>query len=98
MSKETHTDYETFMQIRAEILCPIADSGLDVVTLRSLHESKLVYLNQLRVQCFHSLNTPAPKDLYSMSDYQLIMQAIHSTKKQLRELMLGAISSALNMI
>lgn len=92
--KDRSTDYETYREIMGELLRPIDGRGLDVDTLKRLHESKLVYLENLRVKCFYELNA-GKGGHFTMDDYNLILQAFGETNRQLRELILLAISSNL---
>lgn len=94
MSKDRATDYETYREIMGELLRPIEASGLDVETLKRLYESKLVYLENLRVRCFVELNGPNPGH-FKMDDYRLILEAVNQTNKHLRDLILLAINSNL---
>ena len=46
------TDYETYKEIMDELKNPIIAKGLDPDLLIRLHESKVIYLDNLRVRCF----------------------------------------------
>lgn len=94
MRNHRSTDYATYREIMGELLRPIEASGLDVDTLKRLYESKLVYLQNLRVNCFCELNAEAPGH-FTMDDYKLILRAIEETGKHIRDLMLLAITSKL---
>jgi hypothetical protein len=94
MRKDHATDYETYREIMGELLRPIEASGLDVDTLKRLYESKLVYLENLRVKCFYECNAPEPGH-FTMEDYQLILGALKETQRHLHDLMLLAIMSHL---
>ena len=89
------TDYETYKEIMGELLGPIQAIGLDADTLKRLYESKLVYLENLRVKCFYEINK-AESSFFTVDDYQLILQAVSETNKHLREIVLIAISDNLN--
>lgn len=91
MRNDRCTDYETYREIMGELLRPIEASGLDVDTLKRLYESKLVYLENLRVKCFIEVNA-GKGGHFTMEDYQLILRALGETNKHLRELMLLAIT------
>jgi hypothetical protein len=95
-----NTDYETYREIMGELLRPIAAEGLDVDTLKRLYESKLVYLENLRVKCFIELNggNKEGPSHFKMDDYQLILQAVSETNRHLRELMLVAITNNLRRL
>jgi hypothetical protein len=94
MRNDQSTDFATYREIMGELLRPIEGHGLDVDTLKRLHESKLVYLENLRVRCFVELNCDTPGH-FTMNDYQLILQALAETNRHLRNLILLAISSNL---
>ena len=94
MRKDRATDYETYREIMGELMRPIEAGGLDVETLKRLYESKLVYLENLRIKCFVAINGPTPGH-FTMDDYQLIVRALSETNKHLRDLVLLAITSTL---
>ena len=94
MRKDRSTDYETYSEIMGELPRPIDARGLDVDTLKRLYESKLVYLENLRVKCFVELNGGQPGH-FSMEDYKLILQALAETNRHLRDLILLAITTQL---
>ena len=94
MRKDSATDYETYQEILDELLRPITAEGLDADTLKRLYESKLVYLENLRLKCFMELNGGADSH-FSMEDYQLILDARQRTHKHLRELILLAMNENL---
>lgn len=93
MRNQRSTDYETYREIMGELLRPIEVSGLDVDTLKRLYESKLVYLENLRVKCFLELNGASGH--FTMDDYTLILRAIGETNRHLRDLILVHITSKL---
>lgn len=95
MRKDPSTDYETYREIMGELLRPIEAHGLDVDTLKRLYESKLVYLENLRIKCFKELNRAGASGNFTVSDYQLILKALAETRRHLRDLMLLAISTHL---
>src|SRR5690606_501045 len=90
MKKRASTDYATYREIMGELLRPIDGRGLDVDTLKRLYESKLVYLENLRVKCFREING-VEESPFTLSDYELILDAVHQTGRHLRELILMAI-------
>ena len=94
MVKRSATDYDTYKQIMDELLQPIAQEGLDLDTLRRLYQSKLVYLENLRVKCFREMNGETTSH-FSMDDYQLILKAITETHRHVRDLILLSINSNL---
>lgn len=95
MRAETPTDYETYKEIMDELLRPICSKGLDPDTLKRLYESKLVYLEKLRVKCFQEMNIRGHRGYFSINDYQLILKARNQTHSHLRELILLAVSCSL---
>ena len=94
MGKKSTIDYETYRQIMDELLQPILQEGLDVDTLRRLYQSKLVYLENLRVKCFREMNAPSSSP-FTMTDYQLILKAVNETHRHIRDLILLAINNNL---
>ena len=94
MTKDRSTDYETYREIMGELLRPIDASGLDVDTLKRLYESKLVYLENLRVKCFVAVNSTQPGP-FTVEDYSLILKALAETNRHLKDLILIAINSNL---
>jgi hypothetical protein len=94
MRKDRATDYETYKEIMGELLRPIEASGLDIETLKRLYESKLVYLENLRVTCFMEVNQGGSGH-FTMEDYRLILQALGETNRHLRDLMMVAITTNL---
>jgi len=102
--RSTNTDYETYREIMGELLRPIAGSDLDAETLKRLYESKLVYLENLRIQCFRAINANPPAKPaveaaraatghFTRKDYALILEAVATTRAHLRQVMLVAIRS-----
>lgn len=94
MRKGYSTDYATYREIMGELMRPITGEGLDTDTLKRLYESKLVYLEHLRVKCFFQLNSKL-EGPFTGDDYALIVQALGETRKQVRDLMLIAIQTHL---
>ncbi len=94
MRNNEATDYETYKEIMGDLLGPIQAVGLDADTLKRLYESKLVYLENLRIKCFYEINKNNESH-FSVDDYQLIIQAVSETNKHLREIVLLAISDNL---
>lgn len=94
MRNERSTDYETYREIMGELLRPIEAQGLDVETLKRLYQSKLVYLENLRVKCFCEVNSGAGGH-FTMVDYKLILKAVAETNGHLRSLVLLALSTQL---
>lgn len=94
MKKDLSTDYETYKEIMGDLLRPIEGKGLDIDTLRRLYESKLVYLENLRIKCFLEINGGGA-GYFTIEDYQLILKAVGETNAHLRTVMLGEITSNL---
>lgn len=94
MKHSPPTDYETFKEIIYELLSPIDDEGLDIDTLKSLYESKLVYLENLRIKCFLDINH-GKNASFSQEDYKMILKAINQTNNHLHDLVVMAVSSSL---
>ena len=94
MRKDRSTDYDTYREIMGELIRPIESHGLDVDTLKRLYESKLVYLENLRVRAFLELNSDKSGH-FTMDDYQLIVRASQETHRHLRDLVLLAITTQL---
>lgn len=92
MRKDSATDYETYREIMGELLRPIESHDLDVDTLKRLYESKLVYLENLRVKCFMEVNGQGDGSPFTMEDYRLVLKAQAETNRHLRELILCAIT------
>lgn len=97
MTKKTSTDYETYREIMEDLLKPISSEGLDAETLKRLYESKMVYLENLRIKCFKEVNGNRESH-FSHDDYKLIVRAGVETRKQLRDVVLSAIQLKLSNI
>ena len=97
MTKKPQTDYETYREIMSDLLKPIAADDLDVDTLKRLYESKLVYLENLRVKCFRDMNSGKVTH-YTQDDYRIIVEASVQTRKHLRGVVLNAINARLGNI
>lgn len=89
------TDYATYKEIMGDLLSPIMAEGLDLDTLKRLYESKAVYLENLRLKCFWEINKN-PETHFDTKDYSLILKAIYETRKQLRHLILVAVTAQLD--
>lgn len=94
MRKDRSTDYATYREIMGELLRPIEAEGLDLETLKRLYESKLVYLENLRINCFREINSKKGGH-YTVYDYQLIIKAVSETNRHLRDLILLAMTTKL---
>lgn len=94
MRKASSTDFETYKEIMGELMQPISAQGLEPDTLKRLYESKLVYLENLRVKCFYEVNGKG-KTFFTIDDYNLILLALQETRRHLRDLILIVISNNL---
>jgi hypothetical protein len=97
MTKKPQTDYETYREIMDDLLKPIVSDGLDVDTVKRLYESKMVYLENLRVKCFKDINSGKATH-FTQNDYRLIVEAAVQTRTYLRSVVLGAINTRLDNI
>ena len=95
MSEPLATDYETYREIMGELLKPIMAEGLDPETLKSLYESKAVYLENLRIKSFKELNGVSQSH-FSWNDYHLILRAIAENRQHVRQLILVTVSKKLS--
>jgi len=109
-SSVSNTDYATYRQIMDELLRPIVATDLDGDTLRRLYESKLVYLENLRVKAFRSINATQPlvqspeqfsterpsEAHFTRDDYSLILEAISTSRAHLKQIVLLAITENLS--
>ena len=89
-------DYDTYIEISEDLLNPIVGEGLDLDTLKRLYMSKLVYLNNLRKQCFMDINKL--NSTFSSSDLAHITGAIQFTNTHIRELVLKSVKDALQRV
>ncbi len=95
MDQNHATDYETYKEIMGELLKPILGDGLDAETLKSLYESKAVYLENLRIKCFRELNNSAGGH-FTWDDYRLVLRAIDENRNHVRSLILVTVSDKLD--
>jgi len=87
-------DYATYREIMGDLLLPISGEGLDFDTLKRLCESKVVYLENLRVKCFKESNRPGGSH-FTPEDHALIIKATVQANLQLRQVVLLAITDNL---
>lgn len=92
--RTAQTDYTTYCEIMGDLLKPIAAEGLDLDTLRRLYESKVVYLENLRIKCFREMNSEGETH-FSAEDYALIIAAATEAQRQLRQVVLITITDNL---
>lgn len=97
MSKKAHTDYDTYREIMDDLLKPIAAEGLDLDTLKRLYESKMVYLENLRLKCFRDMNGKNETH-FTKDDYRIIVEGGKQTRSHLRAVVLSAINTRLQNI
>ena len=95
MAEYRATDYETYREIMGELIKPILADGLDAETLKSLYESKAVYLESLRVKCFKELNSEKRSSHFTWDDYHLVATAIKENHNHVRNLILVAVNEKL---
>lgn len=90
MKGNTSTDYATYREILNDLVKPIDSEGLDQDTLKRLYESKLVYLENLRIKCFREINVQKMQNMqqgleaFTPEDFQLILRVIADTRSHLR--------------
>lgn len=89
-------DYDTYKEVSEDLLSPIVADGLDIDTLKRLYQSKLVYLNNLRKQCFLDVNRS--ESVFSSQDLEHVTQAISSTNYHIRELILLTLENTLESL
>jgi len=95
-SKGSHNqlDYATYREIMGDLLQPISSEGLDLDTLKRLYESKVVYLENLRIKCFVEMNSDRGSH-FTAEDQALIVKAAAEANRQLRQVVLLAITDNL---
>ncbi len=96
MAEYRATDYETYREIMGELIKPILAEGLDVETLKSLYESKAVYLENLRIKSFKELNSEKRSSHFTWDDYHLVVRAIKENHNHVRNLILVAVHEKLD--
>jgi len=82
-------DDEAHREVMEELFKPICSEGLDHTILRRLYESKLIYLENLRIKSFQEINLEK-NSRFSLKDYELILLAIKKTKHRIKDLILLA--------
>jgi hypothetical protein len=91
---QNQLDYVTYREIMGDLLQPISSEGLDFDTLKRLYESKVVYLENLRIKCFKEINSGRGSH-FTSEDHTLIIKASAEANKQLRQIVLLAITDNL---
>jgi len=85
------TDYETYQEIMSDLLRPIEARSIAGEVLVRLYQSKLVYLENLRTKCFYEMNAAFGEGKFTSNDYALIVEAIRSTRANIKVAVLAAI-------
>lgn len=85
MSNPKFLSYESYQVIKSELHEAIDEKGLDIVILKRLYESKLRYLEQLRVNCFREINLN-PETSFTPSDLGFIIAGIKITGDHIESL------------
>ena len=98
MQKESAKDFDTYREIMDELLQPISGEDLDADTLKRLYESKLVYLENLRIKCFEQLNDSKSDSHFTTDDYSVILDARNKTQGHIRTLIFNAMTENLQKI
>ncbi len=93
-ANQNQLDYATYREIMGDLLQPISGDGLDFDMLKRLCESKVVYLENLRVKCFKGMNQ-ARGSYFTVDDHALIIKATTEANRQLRQVVLLAITDNL---
>ena len=96
MTLDPQTDYKAYKEIMIDLQLPIPSDNLDAITLKKLYQSKLVYLENLRVRCFYEVNSQ-PNTQFTLSDYQYILNAKASTQTHLRQLVFECLANTLSL-
>ena len=97
MEKTLFDDYKTYKEIVSELMNPIVGNELDLETLTMLYESKLVYLEHIRLQCFQSINSNQ-QNCFTKEDLDFIVSAIYDTNQRLTTLIKLVISKSLKKV
>lgn len=97
------TEYESFQEIIDDLMKPIGGEGLTVEMVIRLYESKLAYLENIRIKCFRDINRPAAPGVndmqrFQVQDYDLILAAIDLTKKTLKYTVLTSVTDLLKKV
>ena len=94
------TDYESFQEIIDDLMKPIRGDGLAVETVVRLYESKLAYLENVRIKCFRDINHAKGdnRQKFQTQDYELILAAIDLTKKTLKLTVLSSVTDLLKKV
>jgi hypothetical protein len=84
--QDTKVSYELYRELAGELCAPIDDVNMGLELRHELYLSKLVYLQNLQVQCFKNINSSQQKDcLYDVSDLENIYHAIQVTEEFLKD-------------
>lgn len=95
----SQSSFEFYREIVDELLSPI-DLSLEPQVRYELYLSKLVYLENLREQCFRSVNKKSMERVNSFSgeDLQTIQNAIVATHQFLRDTILEDLHNRIERI
>ena len=95
MAPNTAIDFETYAEIKMDLLAPISGENLDTETTQRLYQSKLIYLEHLRTVCFKSINSQSNSSPFVQEDYLHILKAIEITKQHLRDFVLNVVRGSM---
>jgi len=95
MTNITGTDYETYKEIMDELRNPIVANGLEPDILVRLHESKIIYLENLRVRCFKEINIQSEAH-FSWEDYNYIVLALEECRAMTKNLVILSVNNYLS--
>ncbi len=91
------TDYETYREILDDLLQPINAANLDTNTIKRLYQSKITYLENLRLRCFSDINK-ASITPFTQHDYSIILHAKQVAQVHLRQLILATLHTSLEKL
>ena len=92
---EKTLDYNVYKELEADLICPIDSPALSKDITVRLYESKLIYLENLRVKCFKDMNMNH-NSKFTADDYNFILKAKKITNSYLKEVILDIIKENLN--
>ncbi len=91
---EKTLDYNVYKELEADLICPIESPTLNKDITVRLYESKLIYLENLRVKCFKDMNMNSSSK-FTTEDYNFILKAKQITNAYLKEVILDIIKENL---
>jgi len=84
--QDTKVSYELYRELAGELCAPIDDIDMGLELRYELYLSKLIYLQNLQVQCFKHINSSQKKEIfYEVTDLENICRAIKVTEEFLKE-------------